>query len=311
MNNLSRRRFSALIAGLAATTTLGFTSFVDKAENDTKISVLLLTGQNNHSWRRTTPLVEDILKETDLFSIEISMTPPAGAESEVWDTWRPDFSRYDVILNNYFGDDWPPAVQQQFITYIEQGGTCLVLHAANNSFEGWQPFETMVGLLWRDSTYADRVYLDEAGATVRVPAGQGPGAGHGEVHDWMITIRDTEHPITKGMPRTWVHAHDELYHGQRGPAENMHLLATAYSTADNGGTGKNEPMVWYVPYGKGTVLTCLLGHLWPTQEEDTAFQCVGFRTLLPRCAEWLATGEVSIAVPENFPTADKVSVVAP
>ena len=54
---------------------------------------------------------------------------------------------------------------------------------------------------------------------------------------------------------------DELYHGQRGPAEHMHILATAYSDKAKGGTGTNEPMVWVIPYGKGRVFTTVLGHV--------------------------------------------------
>jgi hypothetical protein len=35
--------------------------------------------------------------------------------------------------------------------------------------------------------------------------------------------------------------------------------------------------------------------------------CVGFITTFTRGAEWAATGEVTIPVPENFPTAEKSS----
>ncbi len=218
MPYFSRRRFSQLIAGLLATPPLGLSSFRTKKTVQGKSKVLLLAGQNNHDWRRTTPLIEDILKESGLFEIELSISPPKGAEAEVWDTWRPEFAQYDVILNNYYGDDWPEPVQNAFLSYIRDGGTCLVLHAANNSFKGWKPFEEMVGLLWRDNTYGERLYYGEAGNVVRLPVGEGPGAGHGKVHDWPIMTRDAQHPIMQGVPSVWMHAHDELYHGQRGTA---------------------------------------------------------------------------------------------
>ena len=305
MSYLSRRRFGGLIAGLVASVPLGCLA---QASNK-RIKVLLLTGQNNHSWQRTTPLIEDILKETRLFQVEISMTPPQGAEPEVWATWRPNFTQFDVVLSNYSGDLWPQAVQNRFVSYIEDGGSALILHAANNAFESWVPYEAMVGLLWRDSTYGERIYFDEAEALVRVPVGQGPSAGHSNVHDWPVVVRDKQHPIMNEMPPVWMHAHDELYHSQRGPARNMNLLASAYSSEENGGTGHHEPVVWWIPYGKGKVLTCLLGHLWPTQEEITAYRCIGFRTLLSRCTEWLATDQVSIPIPKNFPTAEQTSLV--
>ena len=37
----------------------------------------------------------------------------------------------------------------------------------------------------------------------------------------------------------------------------------------------------------------------------------GFQSLLLRGAEWAATGSVTQKVPENFPTADKLSPWAP
>ena len=74
-------------------------------------------------------------------------------------------------------------------------------------------------------------------------SGEGPGAGHGPQHEFQVMIRDTAHPITKSMPGLWLHRKDELYHGQRGPAADMEVLATAYS-ADF--SKKVEPIVEHV-----------------------------------------------------------------
>ena len=126
--------------------------------------------------------------------------------------------------------------------------------------------------------------------------------GHGGQYDWVMTTRDTEHPITKGMPLHWMHRKDELYHGQRGPAENVHILLTAFSdpAPGRGGTGKNEPIVWWIPYGKGRVVTNVMGHVGSLEP----MQCVGFRVLLCRAIEWTATGECQTPIPDNFPTAE-------
>lgn len=307
MKLMMRRDFLvALILTLVSTTFLSHTS-----SSQDLSKVLVVTGQNNHTWRRTTPLIEDILEESGKFDITLTMTPAPGAKEEVWVNWRPDFSDYDVILNNYNGEMWPEPIRESFEEYISSGGRALMIHAANNPFEGWTEYEKMVGLLWRDNTGGDRIYLEDDGSVVRVPSGEGPKAGHGRVHDWTITTRDADHPIMKGVPTTWLHANDELYHGQRGPAEDMHILATAYSTEDSGGTGEHEPQVWWIPYGEGKVLTFLPGHLWPTQKDDTAFRCVGFRTLLNRSVEWLATDKVTVPVPSNFPGKSTTSVLPP
>ena len=68
-------------------------------------------------------------------------------------------------------------------------------------------------------------------------------------------------------------------------------------------------MVWWRQFGEGKAMTFLPGHLWGGQEDDRALRCVGFRTLLQRSVEWLATGEVTLPVPENFPTAEQAVVI--
>lgn len=167
----------------------------------------------------------------------------------------------------------------------------------------------MVGLLWRGKDAGYGAYWDEEQGLLRIPPGEDRGAGHGSLHDWQITTRDAVHPVMAGLPMVWMHPYDELYHGQRGPAEGMNVLATTWSDPEFGGTGRHELMVWWRQFGEGRVMTFLPGHLWGGQEDDRALRCVGLRTLLQRSVEWLATGEVTLPVPENFPTAEKAVVV--
>ncbi len=101
-----------------------------------------------------------------------------------------------------------------------------------------------------------------------------------------------------------MHAKDELYHGQRGPAKDMDILATAYSDKGKGGTGTNEPMIWVIPYGKGRVFTTVMGHVMG--DDSTAIRCVGFRTVMLRGTEWAATGKVTVPIPDDFPTDSQV-----
>jgi len=184
------------------------------------------------------------------------------------------------------------------------GGGVLVIHAANNSFTGWKEFEEMVGLLWRGRDFGSSLYVDDEGKVVREGPNEGRGMGHGSTYDWKMTTRDVRHPVTRDMPVRWTHKQDELYHGQRGPAQDVHILLTAYSDPARGGTGKNEPIVWWVPYGKGKAVTNVMGHVGSLEP----MQCVGFKVLLYRACEWLATGKSATPLPANFPTADKTSV---
>jgi hypothetical protein len=71
----------------------------------------------------------------------------------------------------------------------------------------------------------------------------------------------------------------------------------------------SEPMLWWIPYGKGKAVTTVLGHVSRGDSKDMiAMRCVGFLTIVNRACEWAATGNITIPVPDNFPTADKTSV---
>ena len=278
--------------------------FVSVSRAAEKLDVLIIDGQNNHNWRATTPVLKGFLEKTGRFNVEVATTPTdKNAPKEEWDNFNRDFSKYDAILSNYNGQMWPEAVQKSFTEYVENGGGVVIVHAANNAFSGWKEYNDMIGLGWRGNSFGERVYYDAEGKEVRQPKGEGPGAGHGPQHEFAIIVRDGEHPVTKGMPQVWMHAKDELYQGQRGPAQNMKILATALASTDQRGTGENEPMIWWIPYGKGKVFTTVMGHA------DYSMTCVGFQSTVARGCEWVATGEVTLKLPEDFPTADKTSQV--
>jgi uncharacterized protein len=135
-----------------------------------------------------------------------------------------------------------------------------------------------------------------------IPRCEGTGPGHAANLEFQVHVRRTHHPITNGMLPVWLHASDQLTHGQRGPAEDLTILTYATSPA----THANEPMDWVRPYGKGRVYTTLLGHTW-NGEGCPDFDCVGFQTLLARGVEWAASGHVTLPIPSNFPSADRLS----
>ena len=91
----------------------------------------------------------------------------------------------------------------------------------------------------------------------------------------------------RGLPKTWLHVPDELYHKLRGPAKNMTILATSFSDKKKGGTGRHEPALFTIRYGKGRIFHTILGHDAPQA------RCAGFVFTLQRGTEWAATGKVS------------------
>ena len=301
MVTLCRRHW---LVGLLAVSALARPAFAAD-----KLRVLIVDGQNNHNFKAMTPPMTDDLVKSGRFTVDVArtpeVTPPAKkAPKEAWNAFNPDFSKYDVVLSNYNGEPWPDPVQKGLEAYVAGGGGLSVIHAANNAFEGWPEWNKMIGLGWRKNTFGDRLTIDESGKVVRTSKGEGPNSGHGAAHPYKVVIRDPDHPITRGMPHEWMHAKDELYHGQRGPGENMEILASAYSDKEKGGTGTSEPMVWVIPYGKGRVFTTVMGHVG--KDDTTAIRDIGFKTVMLRGTEWAATGKVTLPLPANFPTADEV-----
>ena len=287
---------------------LAMSSGVSEAAD--KIDVLIVDGQNNHDFVRTTPYLKKVLENTGRFNVFVATTPPRGAEAGAWKGFRPQFSDYDVVLSNYNGETWPEHARTAYEEFVLNGGGVMNVHAANNPFPDWPVWNDMVGLGWRDNKFGDRITVDADGKQVRIAKGEGPGAGHGKQHAYTVITRDREHPIMKGLPHEWMHPQDELYHGQRGPGNNMNILATAFSSKESGGTGDHEPMVWWIPAGKGRVVTTVLGHVGGNQDQESwPMRCAGFQAIVTRGTEWAATGEVTIDLPKELPTADKVSLL--
>lgn len=272
-------------------------------KNRKQLKALIVDGQNNHPWQRTTPVLKSLLEETGLFAVDVATSPAKG---QPLDSFKPDFAKYDVIVSNYNGDDWPKATQDALVAYMNNGGGLVVFHAADNSFPNWKEWNEMIGVGgWggRDEKSGPKIrYRD---GKVVLDKSPGRGGSHGPQHDFQVIVRDRNHEITAGLPEKWMHVKDELYSEMRGPAKNVKVLATAYADPKQKGSGEHEPMLMTIRYGKGRIFHTVLGH------DVDQMRCIGFIVTYQRGAEWAATGQVTrIEVPEDFPAADKVSVRA-
>ena len=245
-----------------------------------KIQVLIITGQHQHTWKGTTPLLRTALEDTGKFEVRVTEEFRGGGP----ETLAP----YDLVVLNYSGSNrpelrWGARADAALLDFVNAGKGIVVYHFAMQSFEGWTEFEKIAGANWR------------------------PNFGHHSApHDFTVDVKDSQHPITKGLKLKFDQQKDELYANLKWqPAGPYKILATAYddhalyaaSRTDARapqplvGTGADEPMLWVSDYGKGRVFTTALGH------DVDQVQTLAFTTTFTRGAEWAATGNVTLPIP--------------
>ncbi len=258
-----RRGFAvaALVLGVGVASARG-------ADASGRLRALILSGQNNHDWKRTTPALRQILADSGRFSVDVTDDPAACNAAT--------FAQCDVIVSNW--TNWPEVkkrvwgtdTETALVEHVRGGKGFVVFHAASTPFQTWPAFQQMVGSTW------------ELGKT-----------GHGLIHTFKVSIADRDHPITRGMGDFSIK--DELWHRMR-KQPDLHVLCTAWSDKARGGSGEREVVAHCTQVGKGRCFNLVLGHDVP------AMQNVGWRTLMTRGCEWAATGKVTIPLPAAWPT---------
>jgi uncharacterized protein len=271
------------------------------------IRVMLLDGEQAgayHNWRETSPYLKKMLDQAGLFQVDVVTAPAAGGD---FSSFKPDWKQYQVVVANYDVPDerWSDSLKASFVQYIDNGGGLVSVHAADNAFPNWKEYNLMIGVGgWRgrNEKWGPHFYYQNG----KLVADTAPGSAgsHGARLPYKIVNQVTDHPITKGLPKEWMHVADELYANMRGPGEKMTVLSTAWSDPTNRGTNHDEPILMVISYGKGRIFHTVMGH------DIAALNCVGFITTYQRGTEWAATGRVTQKAPSDFPSADKTSTRA-
>ena len=294
------------------------------AEN--KLRALIIDGQNNHdAWPKMTVMFKNYLEDSGRFTVDVARTRYLwkaerfkqylsmvdAVEGEMLKEpkadpgFKPTFSKYDVVINNFGfkAAEWPAETRRALEDYMRGGGGLVIVHAADNCFPEWKEYNRMIGVGgWggRTAAHGPYLYYNNAGELVRDPS-PGKCGAHGKRSEFLITMRNLDHPITKGLPSEWLTSLDECYSFLRGPSENITVLATACDRPELQNAGRHEPMLMTIEYGRGRIFHTCLGH------DDRSCQGVGFIVTLLRGAEWAASGEVTIPIPADFPDAQKTT----
>ena len=86
-----------------------------------KIKALIIDGQNNHAWQKTTPVLKAALESSGLFTVDVATSP----QDRDWSKFHPEFKKYDVVVSNYNGEPWPQQVRKDFEDYVHGEATRL------------------------------------------------------------------------------------------------------------------------------------------------------------------------------------------
>jgi type 1 glutamine amidotransferase len=281
--------------------------------NTAPLKALIVTGQckHYHDWKTSSPILKQLLEQTGLFKVDMAVSPPHCGEME---KFQPNFAAYDVVVIDYEGDSWSEQTKTAFVEYVKSGGGVVICHSACCNFEGWYEYNKIIGLRWGGDEKLGP-YIHWRDGEILHDYGAGIAGSEIAPHQFQIVVRDYEHPITKGLPKKWMHVKEGLYTKLRGPAENLTVLATAHADPNRKcydgtyGSGEHEPVLFTINYDKGRVFHTVLGHVSPKNWHTPicAVDSIGFIVTFQRGAEWAATGKVTQKVPEDFPTVTNVS----
>jgi type 1 glutamine amidotransferase len=227
--------------------------------------VLVLAGNEAHKWHnwvKTTAAMQAFLPRDPRIRIEVAHDFEALAQK--------DLRQVDVIVQNYANwlDPRLPsdAARAAFVRFVDQGGGLIVIHFACGAFHfslpkagasDWPDYRKIVRRVWNHQAKS----------------------GHDRFGRFLVEVTPVDHLITRGLHRFEVT--DELYFRQDGD-QPIEPLLTARSTV----TGKEEPLAWAAPYGKGRVFQILLGH------SEKTYETYEVREILRRAVAWAAGRDV-------------------
>jgi type 1 glutamine amidotransferase len=233
-----------------------------------------LTGDSDeqyHDWKATTSYLRAILEKTGRFQVKVEEEPSGITARTV--------QGYEVVVVNYNGPRWGRETERALEEFLRAGKGMVALHGVS--------YGEFFGMQWRNGRWTATTdpgwpaYPDMIGVTWKPE-----NIGHAIRHVFKARWTDREHPISSGVEEEF-QVDDELYH-RMDLRPNVRVLLRAYSDPKLGGTGREEPLLWTVPFGKGRVVHTTLGH-------DTASMYQhGFLTAFARSVEWAATGAVTL-----------------
>ena len=237
------------------------------------LPTLIVTGDSDtryHDWRVLVPHLKSLLDKTDRFQVSVSEQPASLTCAAL--------KQYSALVVFYNGPRWGEAAEGGVESFVRSGGGLVTVHGVTygplmGTTQGpggkfrlepgaaWPAWSRMLGVSWAPESI-----------------------GHARRHEFTVRAMDRAHPIARGLPASFS-TDDELYH-RMSLLPEARVLAAAFSEPSLGGTGRDEPVMWTLSYGRGRSFHSPLGH------DVKAMSAPGFAGMFTRAVEWASTGEV-------------------
>src|SRR5262249_22829551 len=156
---------------------------------DPPIKVLIITGDHGHAWKETTPYLKDVLSQRGM-TVDVTETPSKDLTAD-------NLAKYDVLLLNYRDTKkgapesvWCDDNKKSYTEAVSGDKWLIVYHHASSPFVGGDDF----------SKESEKV----------IAGGWRTQGNHGKRHEFSLTFRKGDHPITKDLPAEFPHSNDEL-----------------------------------------------------------------------------------------------------
>lgn len=229
-----------LVAGMSNTNGNSINPSKKKA-----IRVLLVGGGSSHDFDRWYKQEDVATLQKDGFASVEYTSDPATILSKL--------SNIDVLYlanNQPISDD---ATRKAIFAFVDAGKGLVLGHPAIwYNWKDWPEYnEKLVG---------------------------GGSKGHNKYGPFDVTITNTKHPVTKGVPATF-HLNDELYYFIADPAATPIEILASSKAADS---DKVFPSLFIVKYPKGRIVGLALGH------DADSHTIEPYKTILRNAIKWAA-----------------------
>lgn len=204
-----------------------------------KPDVLLLTGGEIHDHKGIGDLIQKYLEKDGRYDI-------TRVENDLSVLEKPKLQFFDVLVFYWTLGELTEAQRSGLLDWVSNGGAFVTFHSGADSFRGDEAYRELVG---------------------------GYFVGHPAYRMYQVSVKDREHPITKGIDEFFTT--DEQYYLNYNE-EDIHVLANALHK------GGLMPVMWVKDYGEGKVHYNALCH----DAKATAQPMT--RKLIQRSVAWAA-----------------------